>query len=230
MTRRVPGGGIGRNPFGAQWVGAKSGPESLGAQVQDRLFGGKKPPLADPDDAATAPLMARLHAYRRRLERLVGDPSDTYDLVLATGTIAMIDEQCTIYIGQEFLLRYADDLPLQLGVVAHEMGHRPARWQEYRNQAPQSQEAMDDLCRLEETRADYFAGYALGQLGFDAEPLCHFLEQIDEGPHPEYLSTPMRIKTIREGHGSGRRKDQNRRKFFPEFSRMSSSRGDLGEG
>ena len=174
--------------------------------------------------------MARLHAYRRKLARLAGDQEEDYDLVLATGTIASIDRFGLIYIGKDFLLDLQEALPVQVGVIAHEIGHRPKRWDEYRETAPTNREEMEELCRLEETRADFFAGYALSQLDFSCDPLCRFLEAIDRHPHPEYFPAPLRAKTIREGFDVGQRKVKNLKKFFPELARMTSAKGDLGQG
>lgn len=230
MATRVPGGGVTKNPFGPTWVGGKDAPENLGDQVQDSLFGRRKPDVLDDDDPEITALMARLHVYRKKLARLVGDHEDDYDLVLATGTIASVDSSGLIYIGREFLLGHADSVDTHVGVIAHEIGHRPKRWAEYRAERPQTVEELADLCRLEETRADYFSGFALGQLGFDCEPLCEFLHAIQVHPHPEYFSAELRAKTIREAFASGKRRKANMKKFFPEFARMTSASGDLGGG
>lgn len=230
MATRVPGGGVTRNPFGPSWVGGKEGAGSVGEQVQDSLFGRPKPRLLDPDDVECAHLMARLHPFRKRLARLAGDEPDDYALRLVEGTIAAIDKDGQIYVGKTFLLTFAEALDVQVGVLAHEIGHRPRRWAEYHAQAPQSRDELEDLCRLEETRADYFAGYALAQLGRACQPLCDFLAHIQQHPHPEYFSAELRARTIQEAYASGRRLEQNVRKFFPELARMTSALGDLGEG
>lgn len=230
MSTRVPGGGVTRNPFGPTWVGAKEGAESVGQQVQDSLFGRPKPQILDQDDADCAALMARLQGYRKRLARMVGDDPGEYELLLAAGTIASIDKQGVIYIGREFLLGYAEALAVQVGVLAHEVGHRPKRWAEYHRDQPRTRDEVEDLCRLEETRADYFAGHALAQLRLDPEPLCAFLVRIQQHPHPEYFAPELRGQTIREGFEAGRRRSQNLSKFFPELQRMTSAAGDLGEG
>lgn len=230
VTLRVPGGGIGRRPHGVDWVGRKSTAESLGGQVQDSLFGKPKPPILDQDDADAAHLMARLQSYRKKLARLVGDDEDDYRLLLAAGTIAMIDREGTIYVGKEFLLEYAEQLPVHVGVLAHEIGHRPQRWDAYRSEGPRTKDEMEDLCRLEETRADYFSGWALGQLGLAVDPVCAFLEAVQVHPHPEYFSAKLRGETIREGYGAGHRRSVNLKKFFPELARKLTAKDDLGSG
>lgn len=235
MSSRISGGVSARNPFGPDW-GKARGPgqtgnaESVGEQVQSQLFGKKKPPVLDEDDADVAAQMARLHAWRKRLARLAGDDEDDYALCLSTGTIAMIDERGLVYIGKEFLLGHMDQPGVLVGVLAHEIGHRPRRWAEYRSAAPVSKEEAEKLCRLEETRADYFAGRALAELGLSAEPLIAFLKRVAVHPHPEYFSAELRAEVIREGFADGRRRSQNRAKFFPELARLTSAGGDLGTG
>lgn len=230
MTSRIQGGGVGRSPFGVQWAQGKAEPGSVGEQVQDNLFGRPKPKVLDQDDADCAHLLARLHPYRLKLARLAGDQEGDYRFLLSTGTIAAIDQSGTIYVGKEFLLDQAPSLDTQVGVIAHEIGHRPRRWNEYREGRVMGKAELEDLCRLEETRADYFAGWSLAQLGLKAEPLCRFLRAIQLHPHPEYFSVELREKTILEGHEAGTRRQANLQKFFPELARLTSARGDLGSG
>ncbi len=235
MSNRITGGLAGRNPFGN--VSARPRPgtertrETVGEQVQSSLFGKKKPPILEVDDAHLAAQMARLHGFRKRLARLCGDEEDDYDLTLAGGTIAMIDAQGLIYIGKAFLLAHADNLDVLVGVLAHEIGHRPKRWSEYKQHAQLSREDMEKLCRTEETRADYFAGRALAELGLSADPLCAFLLEVQDQPHPEYFAAPLRADVIREGFSDGHRQSRNRAKFFPEFARArGGGKFDLGSG
>ncbi len=230
MATRVPGGGVTKNPFGPTWVRGEGEPQSVGDQVQDNLFGQGRPKPIEVDDPTCDRLMARLHAYRKKLARLLGDEPDDYDLRLAEGTIACIDKHGIVYVGRDFLLEEADHLDLQVGVLAHEIGHRPQRWAEYRGEQPRTPQEVTDLCRLEETRADWFSGYALAELGLKPDPLCAFLHRVQTQPHPEYFSAALREKTIREAFKVGQRRSKDVAKFFPEFARMRSARGDLGEG
>jgi len=230
---RISGGGLGRNPFGnvsAQGQQKAQQSESVGQQMQSTLFGKKKPPILDEDDAQIAALMGRLHAYRKRLARLAGDTEDDYDLVLSAGTIAMIDQDGLIYVGKEFLLGKSDDVACQVGVLAHEIGHRPKRWNEYKQERELTKEEAEKLARTEETRADYFAGKALAELGLPVEPLCTFLRTIQTHPHPEYFSADLRVECIQEGYDDGKRRSNNVAKFFPELARMTGAKGDLGVG
>ena len=230
MATRVPGGGVTQNPFGSQWVGGNREAQSVGEQIQGSLFGRPKPQVIDSDDAVVNRLMAQMHGFRKKLARLAGDQPSDYDLALARSTIAMIDEEGLIYVGKQFLLEHEEAVDVRVGVIAHEIGHRPQRWKEYRQTPPTTRAEAEDLCRLEETRADYFAGFALAQLGRDCEPLCEFLLRIEDQPHPEYFPAELRAKTIREGFEVGHRKAENLNKFFPELARMTAAKGDLGTG
>lgn len=230
MTR-IGGTGIsGKNPYGPTWTTGAKQAESLGQQVQDELFGKKKPREIDPDDATVVAQLARLRAWQKKLARLAGDDEDDYTLVLAEGTIAMIDARGKVYVGKRFLLAFASVLDVQVGVLAHEIGHRPKRWAEYKSAAPRSKEELERLCRTEETYADYFAGRALAELGLQVEPLCRFLTDIAELPHPEYFAAPLRVEVIKEGYADGRRKHELRKKMFPELARRVSAKADLGRG
>ncbi len=232
MTR-VNGSGVStRNPFGPTWAKGTEKAEGLGRQVQNELFGKKKPRELDPDDADTAALMARLHAFRKKLARLAGDEEDDYSLTLAEGTIAMIDAQGKIYVGKRFLL--TSSLELQVGVIAHEIGHRPRRWDEYRQTQPRTRDELHELLRLEETYADFFAGRALAELGIPCDPVCDFLTALDnadgERPHPEYFPAKLRCEVIREGFTDGKRKAETRKKMFPELAKRVNAKLDLGSG
>ena len=229
MTSRITGGSIGKKPFEPDYHGPRADDTgSVGTQVEDALFGRSRPQVIEPDEE-TAPLLARLDSYRKKLARLVGDAESDYRLVLAAGTIAAIDASGTVFVGRRFLLDTARDLAIQVGVLAHEVGHRPQRWVGYRDRQPVSRSGLVDLCRLEETRADYFAGYALAHLRFDCAPLCGYLHDIRVPPHPEYFSAALRAKTIREGFDAGGRRQANLRKFFPELARATEVATDLGD-
>lgn len=230
MTRIQGGGLSAKNPFGPTWARGTGEARTVGEQVAHDLFGKPKPKVLDPDDADVAAQMARLHAYRKKLARLAGDEEDDYDLVLADGTIAMIDAEGRIYVGKRFLLDHADDVAVQVGVLAHEIGHRPKRWRAHREERKLDKAERDALCRVEETRADYFAGRALAALGMPCDPLCAFLLVVAQHPHPEYFDARARAEVVREGFADGTRKDAALKAMFPELARMRSAKGDLGSG
>lgn len=230
MTR-VGGTGIsGKNPYGPTWTTGTKQAESLGQQVQDELFGKKKPRELDTDDATLTAQLVRLRAFQKKLARLAGDDEDDYAIALAEGTIAMIDARGKVYVGKRFLLTFADALDVQVGVLAHEIGHRPKRWADYKSAAPRTREDLERLCRTEETYADYFAGRALAELGLRVEPLCAFLAAVQEQPHPEYFSAALRVEVIKDGFADGRRKHELRKKMFPELAKRVSAKHDLGNG
>src|SRR5436853_658418 len=91
---RITGGNVStQNPFGPNWARGTQEASTVGKQVQDNLFGKPKPKVLDQDDVDTARQMGMMHVYRKKLARLAGDDPDEYSLLLADGTIAMIDQQ-----------------------------------------------------------------------------------------------------------------------------------------
>jgi hypothetical protein len=235
MTRINGGGGLAaKNPFGPTWVQGKQ-PESLREQVENELFRRKPPPLVE--DESLEPELQRCRAVVRRLTRMAGDDEDSTRVVLADGTIAMIDQSGTIMLGQAFVrslpLHEKDGWATLVGVLAHEVGHRPARWATYRSEQMRSRAELQELCRLEETRADWFAGAALATLQLPFEPVCALLMSLDDprgqGSH-DYFPSRVRCDVIREAHDDASRKHKQRRSFFPELDKQRGGRFDLGEG
>ena len=81
----------------------------VGAQIQEVLFGRAKPPVLDPAKfPALAEQLRLLGRYKSKLAEMAGDRDDDYRLVLADGTIAMIDQEGTIFVGAGFLQACAD--------------------------------------------------------------------------------------------------------------------------
>ena len=94
---------------------------------------------------------------------------------------------------------YQEEEDVLVGVLAHEMGHRPKRWGEYMEEPPVSRRAS--LRRHEETRADIFCAKALAELGLQVEPLVAFLKGADVTS-----SLLLRCKDARRGlEGNSRR-------------------------
>ena len=220
------------NPFSNQASSAKSSQQtpSVGAQVQNVLFGKAKPPLLD---VANFPHLAEqlklLRKYKKKLAAMAGDSEEDYELVLADGTIAMIDEEGKIYVGAKFLEEWGAHPEILVGVLAHEIGHRPKRWNQYQTRRQLSPEELQLLCRHEETRADIFSGKALAEMGLDYEPLTRFLLHIEQGPHPEYFSAETRAEVIKESHQGRSYRTKARRSLFPEYDRMTAPKGHLGD-
>lgn len=220
------------NPFGPDWSqGAKETGEaqSVGEQVQDALFGQRKPTPIEDDSPVLKEMLKKLERYRKKFVLMVGDPDKDYRLQLATGTIAMIDSTGTIYVGAKFLLQFKDNIEVPIGAVAHEVGHRPRRWAEYKTKKKLNIQELQSLCRYEETRADLFAGRAMAEVGLSVEPMITFLEDIEEGPHPEYFPAKLRAEVIREGYVEQTERAKKRRKLWPELDRATSAKYFLGE-
>ncbi|MEZ4271284.1 MAG: hypothetical protein R3C68_07580 [Myxococcota bacterium] len=233
MSSRIDAGSISTqlNPFGAQQSGVQRGGDvpSVGQQVQQALFGRAKPPVLDPAQfPQLAEQLRMLQRYKKKLAVMAGDDEDDYDICLADGTIAMIDEQGVIYVGAGFLSAVGDNPAILVGVLAHEIGHRPKRWGEYRTKRQLSYEELQMLCRHEETRADIFAGKALAEMELPCEPLEGFLKRIEVGPHPDYFPAAVRAEVIREAHSGRSTRVEARRKLFPGYNRMAAPKDILG--
>jgi hypothetical protein len=204
----------------------------LGEQVQQSLFSRPRPALLE---AAAFPeimaILAVLNRYRRKLAFLAGDEDKDYGLALADDTIAAIDEHGTIFMGAAFLMGNARNMDLLVGVLAHEIGHRPKRWRELRYQIPKelSRPELDALCRHEEIRADFFAGRGLAELGMRWEPLVQFLEFVQVRPHPEYLPAKERSQVVQDGYMRRDYRLKARSKLFPEYHRFYSPDGFIGD-
>lgn len=232
MSRRVEAGvSTQLNPFGPQWPNGKAGEvPGVGQQVQQALFGRARPPVLDP---ALFPELAHqlklLANTKKKLAMMAGDRDEDYELVLADGTIAMIDEHGTIFVGAQFLAGCAEKPEVLIGVLAHEIGHRPKRWSEYRVRKQLTKDELEALCRHEETRADLFAGKALAELALACDPLCEFLQAIEAKPHPEYFPAAVRAQVIRDAHLARSYQRDHRKKLFPEFDRAVSPKNHLGE-
>ena len=233
MTR-VQGGNINTqlNTFGpaSNITGRAAQAPEVGTQVQQALFGKAKPPLLD---AAQFPQLAAqlklLGKFKRKLASMAGDDDDDYSIALADSTIAMIDEDGTIFVGAGFLHACRDEPAVMVGVLAHEIGHRPKRWKSYRTRRQLSREELEMLCRHEETRADIFAGKALAEMQLACEPLAAFLVAIESGPHPDYFPAEVRAQVIRDAHAGRSYRARARRSLFPDFDRMTAPKGHLGE-
>lgn len=226
MTR-ISGGGLGRNPFGHVEAKRAAKTETLQQQVEGELFGKKKPQPVDDDSALAEARLAKLSAWVKKLARLADDDEDDYSVRFAKDTIAMIDQRGVIYVGVSFLDEHEDNTALVVGVLAHEVGHRPKRWSSYKSERATSKEDLAKLCRLEETRADYFAGRALAAFALDVDPVCRFLIALSDpkakGAH-DYFPAPLRTEVIREGFADGRRQDAQKRSMFPELAKLWQAR------
>lgn len=199
-------------------------------QVVAALFGRKKPAVLDPDDfPELSAIIKMLNRFRRKLAVMAEDREDDYVVVLAEGELAMIDEFGTIYFGAGFIRRCKDDPDILIGALAHEIGHQPKRWIEYDARENLTVNALHELCRHEETRADIFAGKGLAELAIPCEPLCQYLMKFGTKSHPRYHPSDVRANIIRDAHASRSKRIDARRKLFPEYHQAISPRTNLGE-
>ena len=122
MSNRISGGvSTQLNPFSQQAQASKQSAQTpeIGQQVSQALFGKAKPPVLDPARfPQLAEQMKTLHRYKKKLATMAGDEEDDYDICLADGTIAMIDEQGMIYVGAGFLEACKDQPEVLVGVLA----------------------------------------------------------------------------------------------------------------
>jgi hypothetical protein len=234
MTQRISSGlSTILNPFGPNWAGSAEKTKEarpVGEQVQDALFGKKKPQELEADDFEdVAETLKILDRYKRKFVKMIGDPEDEYTLQLANGTIAMIDAHGKIFVGLAFLRTFKSKLEVILGALAHEIGHRPRRWAEYKAKQDLTAEELEQLCRYEETRADLFAGRALAEVDMSPEPMIAFLQSVEEGPHPDYFPASMRADVIREGYREQKSLATTRKRLWPELDREVSPKMHVGD-
>jgi hypothetical protein len=232
-TQRVGGGGTNLlNPFGPQWQRGRAAGEigSIGQQVQQTLFGKQKPVILDAKNFPhLSQQMMLLKKFRRKITSMIGDSDDEYPMVLADGTIAMIDSEGRIYMGARFLEEQGDEPGVLVGALAHEIGHRPKRWGQYVAERELSKDEMQAICREEEAKADAFAGTALAEMRLSPEPIVDFLRAIQDQPHPEYFSVDIRADIIKEAHKGRSFRANLRKKLFPHLDRMTSPKNHLGD-
>lgn len=234
MSGRIQGGGppqLNTNISSSTSTAAQAEQiPSVREQMVDALFRRTRPrSLNEKDFPELAELLAMLRRYAMKLAVMAGDAEDDYRITLAESGIAMIDEHGEICFGADFLLHHQEEQELLIGVLAHEIGHRPKRWAEYKVRKQLGVEEMQTLCRHEETRADIFSGKGLAELQLSCEALCAYLLDHAASPHPEYHPAEVRAEVIRDAHAGRAYRVENRRKLFPEFDRANSAKNNLGE-
>lgn len=233
MSTRVGGGGLGHllNPFGPEWPRGSGAVDSIGSQLQGALFGKSKPPLLDP---AHYPLLwAQLMRLMRdggRIANMIGEPAASYRAALADSPTAMIDAEGLIYFGAGLLKQYEGCLDVLVGILGHEIGHRPRRWGGLRVSGEPTRQALLELCRQAEDEADTIAGLGLGELQRSPEPLVRFLIENEDRvrPHPEYYPASVRARTIVAAHGSRSFRVRFRKALSPALAR-EGARLHLGD-
>ena len=201
---------------------------SVGEQLSERLFTRAQPQVLSEDDyPELQAMLLALEPYKRRLAALAGDRDADYTLTLAMDGSAAIDERGLIYLGAGFLRSHKTNIDVIVGAIAHEVGHRPKRMRHFALQQRLTQEQLNNLLMQEEILADRFAGFAMGELSLNPEPLIEYLIAAQSPPHPAYLPVEERARLIRDCFAQGRSRASTRKKLFPEFDRHTSARNHL---
>ncbi len=228
----------------------------VGKQISEALFGRPTPRLLDPAQfPQLAAMLKQLGRFRRKFSALAGDGDNEYQLLLADFPSAAVDAEGRIYMGAQFLEENRDSPEVILGALAHEIGHQPKRWRTGRRrrraedepetaggqrrerdeEQPDPDETrqltpaqLDELCQVEETRADLFAGEALAELGYSVEPLIAYLAKHEHGPHRRYLPALDRAEIIRQSNAGRAAILKNRRQLFPDYERHRAAKGHVG--
>lgn len=200
-------------------------------ELQTVLFGSQLPKIVD---AGSYPQLAEQLAWLRRhktkLAAFVGDQDSDYDVALAEGLAACIDRNGTIYIGVALLALATPEL--MLGVLAHEVGHRPKTWQSYRRKEPFTRAELLQMARDEEAKADRVAGRAIAEFQITPDDLCEFLRVHGnfEKPPENYYPVAVRIAMIRQAFASGQARGNAAKKLFPQFEKETSARNLIHTG
>jgi hypothetical protein len=194
----------------------------LGSAIETTLFGTQRPKVLDlAHFAHLAEQLKWLNRQKMRIAAFVGDTQDDYEIVLAEGINACIDPNGRIYIGERLVA--SADRALLLGVLAHEIGHRPKTWKKLRQGHGLSREQLLAFARNEEAKADRVCGRALAALDADPSRVCEFLratgnfEKQPENYHP----TGARIAMIMEAYDAQRARKEAAKSLFPGYQRAS---------
>lgn len=147
-----------------------------------------------------------IRRLKRKLNRLSGED---YDVVPAEGDNSCIDEEGHVYVGVGFLEQKMNDEAAIAGVLAHEWGHRPNRRPKNLNLDALTWDQVHKLRRMEENKADAFAGEALFMMGYSSDGLVNYLketEKRDKIKSQKYLEPEYRARIILETYNREKRK------------------------
>jgi hypothetical protein len=199
--------------------------------VQTVLFGAQLPKVLDISQfPQLAEQMRWLKKQKTKLAEFAGDADAEYEIVLAEGRSACIDPEGRIYLGAE-LVDISDAVPeLLIGVLAHEVGHRPKTWKAYPK--GQGRQELAQLARDEEAKADRFAGRALAALGCSPAQLCNFLRKVGhfEKQPENYYPVETRVQMIIEAHAAEAARTRAAQKLFPHFHRSTNVKDLIHQG
>lgn len=195
------------------------------SELQTVLFGSQLPKVVDGRNyPQLAEQLAWVRRHKTKLAAFVGDKDSDYDVALAEGLAACIDRHGMIYIGAALLAQASPEL--MLGVLAHEVGHRPKTWHNYRRKEPFLRAELLQMARDEEAKADRVAGRAIAEFQTTPDALCEFLlvHGNFEKPPENYYPVEVRIAMIREAYASGVARGSAAKKLFPQFEKETSVR------
>jgi|GEM_PF-1680336 len=201
--------------------------------MQTVLFGGHIPDIVSEDDyAGLIELWSWLKKQKTKLAFFVGDKDHEYTLTLCVGDNACITKDGIIYFGVQLLALGKDYPELIVGVLAHEIGHRPKTWPQLTIPENPTKEQIAHIAKQEELKADKTAGRALAEFNMSPEPLCQFL--ITHGnfeKQPEnYYPVDIRVEMIKHAYQSHQTRVQAAQKHFPAFHQATSAKNIIHPG
>lgn len=190
--------------------------------IESALFGSVRPKPLDPAHfPALTERLRWLNRQKARIAAFVGDQDEEYEIVLADSDAACIDPHGRIYFGQRLLER-GDDA-LIVGVLAHEIGHRPKTWKKLRQGHGLKREQLLALARNEEAKADRVSGRSLAALDLDPKSICDFLRahgNFEKQPE-QYYPVDVRIAMIMEAYDAQRARKDAAKSLFPGYQKAT---------
>lgn len=203
------------------------------APLETVLFGSVRPKALElAAFPHLAELMRVLTRLKGRVASFVGDRDDEYSLVLSEGAGACVDKEGRIFLGEKLLQAGRDDPSLLVGVLAHEIGHRPKTWKRLRFGQGLSRADLTALARDEEAKADRVAGRVLAELGLAPDGLCNYLRRhghFEKQPET-YYPVNVRVEMIREAHEAQAERLREAKRLFPDFHRATNLKHLIHDG
>lgn len=188
--------------------------------LQVLLFGKRPPRLVDArQHPRLKKAFRKLQTAKEQLADALGAHERQFSLALCEGDNASINREGRIAFGVELLEAFERDDDFLVGVLAHEIGHRPWEWPKG-DLSQLKAKALKTLYRDEEAKADRFAGRALADLGLSPDSLCAFLlrhERFEKGDGGEYYPSAVRVQMIRDAFRRRKRAIETGAKWNPRI-------------